>query len=464
MMKTQEALTRFLKKCEERGLSLITRRNYQGYLRHFVDEHPELPTDTSTINKFLAKRGETPSKRGDVFKKLQAFYSYLEEFEGITSPVPARGKMGRPKKGKVVLNPATEQTVETAIPPGEKTSGGGSSVSTSTSISTADAVKVFIRSREVMGVSKRTLAMYPSYFKPFIRRYPTLPLTPEPIDEFLGSLKIDQETRAAYRKELTALYRFLEKRRHIPNPMPDVTRIPIPRKVRRVLSEDELRRLFRFAGTPQEKAVLTTLIDTKVRSGELLSMTRERLYPDKITVMGKTEERDVPLMPETYQMLCQLASSGPLFRVNGKPMNREHLRVMLRRMMERSGLTGKKLGAHILRHSASVQHMMFGGDLMSLKEELGHTQVSTTQRYAELAFPDVKKRHGEIGVLGKLTGKSSLGQPTGKSSLEKAECYGCHIWVKLDPTRVKETECPGCHQVGKWYLPNVKPEQLAFLK
>ncbi|MBA7621555.1 hypothetical protein ES703_28919 [subsurface metagenome] len=110
-MNTQELLTSFLKDCEERGLAPETRRTYWSFLRHFVDEHPELPTDTDTINQFLKKRKETPGRRGPVFKKLQAFYSYLVK-AGILekSPVPPKGLMGRPRKVKVgatAANPFT---------------------------------------------------------------------------------------------------------------------------------------------------------------------------------------------------------------------------------------------------------------------------------------------------------------------------------------------------------------------
>ena len=84
-MKTAEALTRFIKKCEERGLAPDTRRTYYGYLRHFADDHPDLPTDNKIIEQFLRKRKETPAHRGSWYKKIQAFYAYLEEFEGVTS-------------------------------------------------------------------------------------------------------------------------------------------------------------------------------------------------------------------------------------------------------------------------------------------------------------------------------------------------------------------------------------------
>jgi len=124
-MKTEEALTRFLKKCEERGIADNTRRTYLGYLRHFVEEYPELPTDTLSIEAYLKKRKETPGHRGPVFKKLQAFYSYLEEFEGIKSPVPPRGPMGRPRKVKMVIKPGPGLVVENSTMPDEKVVKGG---------------------------------------------------------------------------------------------------------------------------------------------------------------------------------------------------------------------------------------------------------------------------------------------------------------------------------------------------
>jgi integrase len=462
-MKTQEALTRFLKKCEERGLAPETRRKYWSYLRHFVDEHPELPTDTKTIEAFLKKRKETPAHRGDVFKCVQTFYSYLEQFEEIKSPVPPRGPMGRPRKVKLVTNPAAVELDDFSTLKNEKVVQGGHSVSSSTSISTVDAVKAFIKNREIQGVSKRTLEGYPSRFKPFIGRYPMLPTTTEEIEDFLGSLKVDPETKWSYNKDLKALYHFLEERKGIqltnrPGAFPNKNLITFPlvkfpRKVRRVLTIEELRQLFPFAENFKEKAILILLIDSKVRATELLSLDREKVYPDHITVTGKTGERDVPINPETYGILVQLALSGPLFTVNGKRMRREFLRIIVRRLMERAGLSGEKLGPHILRHSASVQHMMHGGDLLSLQEELGHTTPRQTAKYGKLAFPQVKQRHQEVNVLGSIVDQSDM-----EANLERAVCYGCHQQIVIAWLDVKETECPDCHQVGKWYLPNHRTE------
>lgn len=456
-MKTAEALTRFLKKAEERGLSPNTRRNYYGYLRHFAEEHPDLPTDTRIIEQFLKKRKETPAHRGYYFRMLQAFYSYLEEYEGITSPVPAKGKVGRPRKADAITSFVVDPAQSTLNPSTlikNKLVMGGHSVSNFTSISTAEAVEALIKSRKIEGVSKRHLEGYVSYFKPFIRKFPILPTTVEPIEEFLGSIKGEPETRWGYLRTLKTLYHFLERRKRIPKDLFEFPKTRVPRKVRRVLADEELRQLFPFTKSFQERVILNLLIDSKVRASELISLPREKVFPDHVVVEGKTGERSVPINPETYGMLIQLATKGLLFRVNGRPMQREYLRLMLRRLMEKSGLEGRKLGPHILRHSASVQHMMHGGDLLSLKEELGHTTTRMTEKYGELAFPQVKQRHQEIDVLGKIVNHQQE-----EANMERAICYGCGQEIVITWLEVKKTKCPGCGQVGRWYTPNNRSQE-----
>lgn len=447
-MKTEEALTRFLKKCEERGLSQETRRTYKGYLQHFSQENLDLPTETKVIENYLKKHKETPAHRGKNYTLIQAFYSYLEQFEGISSPVPAKGKIGRPRKAAAIsgfsmdfeTNPENSTLRKNKLIPEDK------SVSGSKAISTAKAVRALIEAKKVEGVRPRTLQNYIYYFKPFINKYPFLPVTIDPIVEFLGSIQGEPETRWTYRRHLITLYHFLEGRKWIPKDLFDFPKVKVPRKVRRVLSQEELHHLFPFTKNFQERAILNLLIDAKIRASELLSVTRERTYSDHVVVEAKGGgTRQAPINEETYRELIQIANSGPLFLVNGKPMRREYLRLMLRRLMEDSGLEGKKLGPHILRHSASVQHMIHGGDLKSLQKELGHTTTKMTDVYAELADTDVQKIHAKVNVLGNVTGPSPF---------ERARCYGCQKEIVLELDKVNETKCPGCGQVGKWYLPD----------
>ena len=485
---TEEFLTQFLKKCEELGKTQRTRQNYYGYLRHFAGEHPELPLETFTIEAYLKKRKETPAHRGMHFKCLQAFYSYLEKYHGIKSPVPPRGPMGRPPKRKLVnIDPVISLEEEKVV-------RGGQSVSTSISIYTATAVELFLKARTAQGVSNYTLRNYRSNLGKFARECPVLPLELEPVEEFLVNLKrrdgqpLDQETRWDYRRDLKALYHFLAARGKIPKDYCPVPKIKLPRKVRRVLSQEELASVFRHAQDFQEMAILSVLTDTKVRASELCSITRDKVFPDHITVAGKTGQRDVPITPEIYQVLIKLQPEGALFRTNGRPMYREKLNKIVHAIMLSAGLTGKKLGPHIIRHSASVLHMMFGGDLLSLKEELGHTTTRMTERYGALAFPQVKQKHQEVNVIGHITpGQADLAEPGAPTQLRSpgrwpatqlrspelfppeasqvtAVCSGCGLQIRVHRGDLMKTECLRCHQVGKWYLLDDVPEEKVEVK
>lgn len=461
-MKTEEALTRFLKKCEDLGKSQSTRRHYYGYLRHFAQECEELPLQTQTIELYLKRRKETPGHRGMHFKCLQAFYSYLEQYEGLKSPVPPKGPMGRPRKHKLVSGAATSQLDAPSTMQGEKVVRGGHSVSISTSISTAEAVQKYITWKVNEGVSKRTVEEYQGKLGAFARAFPVLPLHADQISQFLGELKVDAQTKWDYRKHIIAFYHYLEKKQLIPIITPTFPKVKFPRKVRRILAAEEMTSLFAAAqsyergpGPYTMKAILTVLIDSKIRATELCTLTREKVFPDHIVVTGKTGERSVPISPETYDILTNLASEGLLFRVEGRRMTREYLRVHLKELMHRAGLDGKKLGPHILRHSSSVEHIMHGGDVTGLKEELGHLKLETTQEYAHLAFPHVKEMHGRVNVLGHIAPKDEF---------VRAICFGCDLEIRVALRDVLTTECLRCHQVGKWYLPEIMPPEMAEVK
>lgn len=272
-------------------------------------------------------------------------------------------------------------------------------------------------------------------------------------------MNIEFVTKFVYLALIKSLYHYLEKEKQIPKGIFEFPIIRVPKKVRRVLSEDELASLYKYCQNNQEKAILILFLDSKIRAGELNSLTRENVFPDYIKVSGKEGERLIPIKPETYEMLCLLATSGPLFtNKKGRILSYSSIYQKVHSIMHRAGLSGKKLGPHIIRHSTAVQHIMHGGDLVSLQRELGHTTTLMTEKYAQLAFPDVKQRHMQIDVLGHIMAKANgEGPPAGPTKvLSRVICYVCNKEVMADPDGIKKLECPKCGQVGSWYSPHGK--------
>jgi integrase len=131
-------------------------------------------------------------------------------------------------------------------------------------------------------------------------------------------------------------------------------------------------------------------------------MNREKLFPEYALVKGKVGERQIPLTRETYEMLCQLRSAGPLFQIWGHRMPTRYLYDLVHALMLRAGLKGEKLGPHILRHTAATEHILAGGSERALQQELGHTTPIMTALYSHLAEGQLNTEHQRVNLLHRL--------------------------------------------------------------
>ena len=57
---------------------------------------------------------------------------------------------------------------------------------------------------------------------------------------------------------------------------------------------------------------------------------------------------------------------------------------------------------HLMRHTFAVKWLMNGGDLMSLKLILGHTDISVTQQYLHLAQSHIEVSHHRFSPIDRL--------------------------------------------------------------
>jgi integrase/recombinase XerC len=154
----------------------------------------------------------------------------------------------------------------------------------------------------------------------------------------------------------------------------------------------------------RDRAVLLLLYGCGLRIGEALALDLEQVRGlganlDTIKVTGKGDkQRLVPVLPiivraiEDYIIACpyDLTSDGPLFI--GKRGKRLTARVIQRQMAVLR--TRLQLSAtatpHALRHSFATHLLAGGGDLRTIQELLGHSSLSTTQRYTEVDVARLK--------------------------------------------------------------------------
>jgi len=267
---------------------------------------------------------------------------------------------------------------------------------------TEQAFGEFIASRISSNLSPRTIEWYEGRLRPFVRFCPTLPRQPGPIEAFLASLQGSLETRRDSFNALRAFFRFMGQRHRFPNPMeainpPRRQKAPMP-----TLEANELMRLLQSAQQPRDRAILTLIIDNGVRAGEVCSLLKENIKQETVVVYGKTGWREAPISEETRWLLLQVAATtgdNHVFHGHQGPLTRYGLYRIVRQHMKKAGIKGPKLGPHRIRHAFGKNFLVEGGDLRSLQEIMGHTDIKTTQKYAALNLTDIIKKHRRFSPL-----------------------------------------------------------------
>ncbi len=185
--------------------------------------------------------------------------------------------------------------------------------------------------------------------------------------------------------------RWLGFRTHVPN-----IRKP-PRRIE-VLTENEIAALYKAVRDPMDKIILDLLLDTGLRSKELLGLkVRDIDFENKIITVRNAKygkERRVLATPETLEelriwiMLRNLGEDDRLI-----PLTYSGLYKRIKKLARMAGIDASKVRPHIFRHTFATRALRRGMSIASLQKLLGHTDIRTTQVYTHLTIEDVKREY-----------------------------------------------------------------------
>lgn len=221
---------------------------------------------------------------------------------------------------------------------------------------------------------------------------------------------LSPHTVASYARAIRCFFAFLEREEILPaNPVKKV-RIPkTPHKVMPAFTEAELERLL---AQPDRKSsegyrdylVMLTLLDTGIRVSELsgLKLDDVDLYNGYLRVLGKgSKERYVPVGAKLskallkYRTMYRPADNGCasyFLTRDGRPLAKRRIQGFIREYGRRAGIR-TRCSPHTFRSSSAVIYLRRGGDVFSLQRKLGHSDLTMTRRYSELANSDVRAAH-----------------------------------------------------------------------
>ena len=198
-------------------------------------------------------------------------------------------------------------------------------------------------------------------------------------------------------------FRFLDRTGRVSNATIKAVRSPkpkppIPKPISIEDSLDVIKAVSQLSDTPwiskRDVAVFTLLYGCGLRIDEALSLNNvDKPDGDVMTVTGKgNKQRIVPILPivcdaiKVYIEACPFAEQPdkPLFvGARGGRLNAGGVQRQMRKVRHRLGLPSTAT-PHALRHSFATHLLSAGGDLRTIQELLGHSSLSTTQRYTSV--------------------------------------------------------------------------------
>ena len=271
------------------------------------------------------------------------------------------------------------------------------------------------------GLSKNTLSAYRhdiSYFSNWYKGSSLLEVTRVDLLDYLASrLKNGYSSRSTARSlsSLRAFYSHITVRYNLQeNPTARVDSPKLGHSLPKSLSEEQVESLIK-APDPDEdiglrdRAMLELIYAWGLRVSELiqLDILNLNLRQGVIRVIGKGEkERLVPMGEEAlYWVERYLSHSRPnllkdnkvsqLFLSNrGRMMTRQTFWYRIKEYALKASIK-VDLSPHTLRHAFATHLINHGADLRTVQLLLGHSSLSTTQIYTEVARHRMKELHNE---------------------------------------------------------------------
>lgn len=223
--------------------------------------------------------------------------------------------------------------------------------------------------------------------------------------DFVDQLKNDQYASSSVARNMIAikvLCRFLKREGLLQSNFALYISTPkIWQLIPEVLSLDEVEKLLEAPepDTPQgvcDKAILELLYACGLRVSEVCKLKIYDVDDEFVRVMGKgKKERLVPIGEaaiaaiDKYLSTCRSQTDSEkiqeLFVTSkGNPISRIAIWKMVKEYAKKAGIT-KNISPHTLRHSFATHLLDNGADLRIIQEMLGHSSISSTDRYTHIS-------------------------------------------------------------------------------
>jgi integrase/recombinase XerC len=263
----------------------------------------------------------------------------------------------------------------------------------------------FLKHLKLEGASLHTRKNYKldlDHFYVWVAQRDLLALSSRDLRSYAATLfgKLEPASIARKISALKSFFRFLVKTNALEvSPAADLILPKIPKKLPKFLVQEEAGR-FVETDRVRDRAILETLYGAGLRVSELTGLLLQNVDLEEgwVRVHGKgNKERMIPLGRKAIDALKAYLKfrgasekvrekTGPVF-INSKTraLTPRTIQRIVRGRAVLSGLV-KKTTPHTLRHSYATHLLEAGADLRGIQDLLGHSSLSTTQKYTQVSL------------------------------------------------------------------------------
>ncbi|MBR3960916.1 MAG: tyrosine recombinase [Clostridia bacterium] len=186
------------------------------------------------------------------------------------------------------------------------------------------------------------------------------------------------------------------------SPMENITQIHTAKKLPEILTNKEVITLLHQPSgndfkSSRDRAMLELLYATGIKVSELISLKLSdiNLNVGILHLKAAKSERIIPIYPDAIKALSAYINAVRVFIVsdnendflftnmNGQAMTRQGFWKIIKQYAAQAKIK-KDITPHTLRHSFAAHLLENGAQLSDIKEMLGHSDISSTQIYAQI--------------------------------------------------------------------------------
>jgi integrase/recombinase XerD len=275
----------------------------------------------------------------------------------------------------------------------------------------AKVVKRIEQQVTLRGQSQSTYSNYVRRIAIFVLHFQELPenISEDEINEYLVALARDPKSpsRSGFKHMVYGLryyYRILGmNKKAIALPaLKRNTKLPV------ILNHSELKELFRVPTLLKHRIVLTLIYSAGLRGQEVINLKISDVDFERKTIhIRQSKYKKDRILPLSLAMAEGLkkylnAENPHIWLFNGKEPSGKYsvkgLSWVMRENLKKTSIT-KEVNLHSLRHTYATHLLEQGLNIVTLKELLGHADITTTMIYLHTAQCEHIKPHSPLDTL-----------------------------------------------------------------